>query len=212
MKKNKLFKILNLENKFQTQTIQSYNFLKNDIYLKSKNWIFRKRSFAKGRIYNSKIKWLKGTNFFQNKKNNKYVGGVKRKFEPMNLKLKNNVEKIIKEFIDKKLIDKKIRFFGAHAIRIICNKKNLGYPVPEGYHHDGFDFVSVIAVNRSNISGGKSYLKNATTRRIIFSGNLKNNQALFFNDKKLLHYATPIKLVKGKLGFRDMVVLTFSKN
>ena len=54
MKKNKLFKILNLENKFQTQTIQSYNFLKNDIYLKSKNWIFRKRSFAKGRIYNSK--------------------------------------------------------------------------------------------------------------------------------------------------------------
>ena len=216
MKKNKIinkkvFFSFNLKKKFSSQMKKSFNFLKDDTYLKSRDWIFRKRSYGRGKIIKSKIIWSKQTNFFQKKKNNKYVGGIKRKFAAMKPVIKKEVEIIILNLKEKNLIGKDIKFFGAHAIRIICDKNNLGYPVPEGYHHDGFDFVSIIAVNRSNILGGKSYLKNATSKKIVFTKSLKNNQALFFNDKKLLHYATPIKLTKGRLGFRDMIVLTFSK-
>ncbi len=208
---NKVFWFFNLKKNFSLKMKKSFNFLKNDTYLKPRDWIFRRRSYGRGKIFKSKIIWSKQTNFFQKKKNNKYVGGIKRKFAPMRIIIKREVEKIIFSFKEKNLISDDIKFFGAHAIRIVCNKDNLGYPVPEGYHHDGFDFVSVIAVNRSNILGGKSYLKSAFTKKIVLAKSLKNNQALFFNDKKLLHYATPIKLTKGKLGFRDMIVLTFSK-
>ena len=106
-------------------------------------------------------------------------------------------------------ISSKKIFLGAHAIRIICNNENLGYPVPEGFHHDGFDYVSIISVNKLGINGGKSYLKNAKSKKIVFQKAMQKNEVLFFNDKRLMHYASPIKLIKGKIGFRDVIVLTF---
>ena len=150
-----------------------------------------------------------GNKFLSVKKNNKYVGGLSRKFYPMNIQIKKCVEDIIFDIFENNLISSKKIFLGAHAIRIICNNENLGYPVPEGFHHDGFDYVSIISVNKLGINGGKSYLKNAKSKKIVFQKAMQKNEVLFFNDKRLMHYASPIKLIKGKIGFRDVIVLTF---
>ncbi len=206
MKKN--FTIFELKNKINKESLKKFDDLKNDKFLKGK-WIFRKRSYAKAKIVKSKIIWQRGTSFFQSKKNNKYIGGVNRNFYPMNIKIRQCVEEIIFNIFEKSLISSNKIFIGAHAIRIICNKKNHGYPVPEGFHHDGFDYVSIISVNKLGIKGGKSYLKNAKSKKIVFEKAMKKNEVLFFNDKKLMHYASPIKLVNGRVGYRDVIVLTF---
>ena len=211
IKNNKSFFIFHLKDEITNTTRKKFNYLKDDKFLKNKKWNFRKRSFAKGEISNLKILWSKDNSFFQSKKNNKYVGGIKRKFYPMTLVIKKSIEKIIINFINRDLISKKNVYLGAHAIRIVCNKNNLGYPVPEGFHHDGFDNVAIISVNKSSVSGGKSFLKNAKKKRIELSKTLRINEVLFFDDKKFMHYASPIKLTKNKLGFRDIIVLTFHK-
>ncbi len=204
----KNFAIFKLKGEINEKVKQEFYNLKNDKFLKTK-WIFRKRSYAKAKILKSKIIWLQGTKFFQSKKNNKYAGGIKRKFNPMSYKIKNCIKKITLNILERNLIKSKKLFLGAHAIRIICNKNNLGHPVPEGFHHDGFDYVALISVNKSGIVGGKSFLKNAQTKKIILRKTIKKNEVLFFNDKKFMHYANPIKLTKGRLGFRDVIVLTF---
>ena len=39
--------------------------LKDDKYLNNPNWIFRKRSFAQGKIKKGKLSWINSTIFFQ---------------------------------------------------------------------------------------------------------------------------------------------------
>jgi hypothetical protein len=209
-----------IENKinFFIQNLHSKNFqiidsefkkLKDDKFLKNSSWVFRKRSFAQGKINKGKVLWNKSTVFFQTKKINSYAGGIARKFPKMSAKLKKFTEKMVIE----NLIIKKILLsnfdFGAHAIRIICNKNNKGFPVPEGFHTDGVDFVAIIPVNQKNCTGGTSYLKSSKTKKIILRNKITNGKFLFFNDTKFLHYASPIIHQKGKIGFRDMLILTF---
>lgn len=187
-----------------------FNKLLEDKYLKSSKWKFRKRSFGKGIIFQNKLRWKKGSTFYQSKKINSYAGGIKRKFPEMSLKLKKFVKNIIeKNIIQNKLLNKKM-YFGAHAIRIICNKKNKGFPVPEGFHTDGVDKVAIVPIAKKNSRGGISYLKDSKNDKIIFKGRVEK-KILFFNDRKLLHYASPISLSSGKIGYRDILVITFIK-
>jgi len=183
--------------------------LKDDKYLNNPNWIFRKRSFAQGKVKKGKVFWIDKTTFFQSKKINKYAGGIQRKFPKMSLRLKNFSKKIILENLFNKKILQSDFNFGVHAIRIICNEHNKGFPVPEGFHTDGVDFVAIIPINQKNCAGGVSYLKTQKSQKIVLKDKILNGKFLFFNDTKFLHYATPIIHKKGNLGFRDIIVLTF---
>ena len=203
------FFIKNLQSKHFEIVKPEFKKLKDDKYLNNPEWIFRKRSFAQGTIRGGKLSWKNSVSFFQSKKINKYAGGILRKFPKMSKHLKKFSERIIIE----NLINKKILFsnfnFGVHAIRIICNKYNRGYPVPEGFHTDGVDFVAIIPINQKNCLGGTSYLKKQKKNQIVLKNKIPNGKFLFFNDTKFLHYATPIYHQKGKIGFRDMLVITF---
>ena len=90
----KKFSNFKLNKKINKEILKKFDDLKNDKFLKSK-WIFRKRSFAKAKILKSKIIWQKQTSFFQAKKNNKYIGGVKRNFYPMSKEIRRYIEEII---------------------------------------------------------------------------------------------------------------------
>jgi hypothetical protein len=183
--------------------------LKNDKYLKNSKWIFRKRSFGQGTIKRKKIFWNNNNIFFQSKKINKYAGGIKRTFPKISSKLKIFAKKIILENIISKKVLLSDFNFGVHAIRIICNKYNRGFPVPEGFHTDGVNFVAIIPINQKNCVGGISYLKEQNSKKIVLKKKILNGKFLFFNDTKFLHYATPVSHKKGKIGFRDMLVITF---
>ncbi|MFS8064344.1 MAG: 2OG-Fe dioxygenase family protein [Luteimonas sp.] len=95
----------------------------------------------------------------------------------------------------------------AHQFRI-DTAEGIGRPTPEGAHRDGVDFVAVLLVARSGISGGE-------TR--VFDADGPNGQRftlmdpwslLLLDDARVIHESTPIQPLAGD-GHRDTLVLTY---
>ena len=58
---------------------------------------------------------------------------------------------------------------GFHQLRIKCGKDFVGYPVPEGWHKDGFDYVILVNFGSKNIKGGVTRIKEKLTKAMIRS-------------------------------------------
>ena len=142
----------------QKKIFQSFKFLPPDKYEKSKGYYFRFRNFSKIIIKNKIVDHLTDTKFFQNKKINRYAGGIKRKFSPIKKNIKFLMVKLFKENFHS-LIRYKNAEVGFHQLRIKCGKDFVGYPVPEGWHKDGFDYVILVNFGSKNIKGGVTRIK-----------------------------------------------------
>ena len=99
---------------------------------------------------------------------------------------------------------------GFHQLRIKCTKNYVGYPVPEGWHKDGFDFVSIINFNSNNIEGGTTRIRTKlNSNKDTFSSFLTSGEYIFISDKKYFHYTDPINVTNSsKKGYRDTLVIT----
>ena len=98
---------------------------------------------------------------------------------------------------------------GFHQLRIKCSNDFVGYPVPEGWHKDGFDFVVIINFNSENIEGGITRIKDNLINKDVFSAFLNKGDYILLNDKKYYHYTDPINITKkAKKGNRDTLVIT----
>ena len=105
--------------------------------------------------------------------------------------------------------------FGIHFLRIKCGNNFVGYPVPEGWHKDGFDFVITLNVTSANIKGGTTRLKTNMNldKKDDFAEFLKKGEFIFFNDNKYNHYTDPITIDKEKKkSYRDTIVITVKKS
>ena len=99
-----------LKGKINTKSLNgiknSYNSLPEDEYLKFVNRNFRNRRFSKIIHFKNKFFFTQNTIFKQNKIQNRYLGGIRRKYQP----IKTNIIKKINIFIKDNfnfLIDKK---------------------------------------------------------------------------------------------------------
>ncbi len=204
-----------IENKYIDNIKSSFKNLPEDKYLKFVDKNFRNRRFAKVLFKENKFYKIKNTNFKQNKLQNRYLGGVRRQFQPINLKIINKINKIVlKNFV--KILNSREMEFGYHQIRITCGENFIGYPVPEGWHKDGFDYVALINIASKNIEGGISRIRNSIkdNRGIDnYSCFLKSGEFLFFSDKEFYHFTDPIIISNSKSkGYRDTIVVTFKIN
>ena len=77
---------------------------------------------------------------------NRFAGGKLRKFANLDKTTIEKVIKLIEKNIIKYLDTKKNYNLGIHFLRIKCGNNFVGYPVPEGWHKDGFDFVIILNV------------------------------------------------------------------
>ena len=183
-----------------------------DKYLKFADKNFRNRRLTKILFKNNKFYTIKNTDFKQNKIQNRYLGGVKRNFNSINPKIVNRINKIVKEHFVKIINSKEIQF-GYHQIRITCGENYVGYPVPEGWHKDGFDFVALINISSKNIQGGISRIRNSIKENKdadSYSCFLNSGEFLFFSDKDFFHFTDPIIVSSDKeFGYRDTIVITF---
>jgi hypothetical protein len=93
--------------------------------------------------------------------------------------------------------------------RITCNKDQVGHPAVEGFHRDGVDWLGLMVVSRHNILGAETYLKDESDQ-IIFESTLQEGELLIIDDRKMLHYTTPIKSNDEALnhGYRDVIIIT----
>jgi len=138
--------------------------------------------------------------FKKKKKINRSAGGKIRKFLKLDKKILNLLIKLIEKNFIIFLDTNKNYSFGIHLLRIKCGDDFVGYPVPEGWHKDGFDFVIILNVMSKNIKGGTSRLKTNLNldKKDDFSEFLKKGEFVFFNDKKYNHYTDPIIIDKEK--------------
>ena len=191
---------------------KSFNQLPVDPYQISLKKPFRYRKFSKIKFKNHNVDtYLKG-NFFQTKKINRYVGGKNRNYKNINNLV---VEEIISLF--KKEFQNYLKFknyeLGIHQIRILASNNIVGYPVPEGWHKDGFDYVVLLNINAKNIVGGISRIREKLNdNHDHYSVLLKSGEYIFLNDSKYFHYADPINVKDiNTKGSRDIIVLTIQK-
>jgi len=189
---------------------KSFNKLPDDKYLKFVNTNFRKRKFSKTIFKKNKFYKIEKTNFIQNRYQNKYLGGVLRKYQPIEGLTLSLMNQMVKDNFLSFFKNEEIEF-GYHQIRITCGKNYIGYPVPEGWHRDGFDFVALISFKSENIDGGVTRIRDDINKNNhdTYSCKLTDGEFILIDDKKFYHFADPIVLQDGKkVGFRDTLVIT----
>ena len=100
----------------------------------------------------------------------------------------------------------------AHQFRIETNNKESGKPTPEGIHKDGADFILIMLLERNNITGGVSHIYDAH-KRLQFGAVLEElGDCVLLDDRKVWHGVSEIHaLDTSKVGYRDVLVLTFHK-
>jgi hypothetical protein len=95
----------------------------------------------------------------------------------------------------------------AHQFRI-DSAEGIGRPTPEGAHRDGVDFVAVILVQRSDVTGGETRVFDAKGPAGVRFTMTEPWTALLLDDAQVVHETTPIQKA-GPHGVRDTLVLTF---
>jgi len=192
----------------------SFNKLPPDKNEKSKGYYFRFRKFSKLIYLNNKFSLDSGNDFYQSRSKNRSAGGKLRNFKEIDNDILNEVIKLIKKNFIFYLDQNKNYKFGVHFLRIKCGINYVGYPVPEGWHKDGFDYVVILNITSKNIKGGTTRLKTNLNldKKDDFAEFLKKGEFLFLNDKKYNHYTDPINIDKeNQLSYRDTIVITVKK-
>ena len=194
--------------------LRSFERLEVDNYLKHK-YPFRKRSFIKGELNKDlTIETVVDTTFCQEKRINKYVGGIERIYPRAGeecVQYFNDLLSINENTIRNIVVNKKVKV-GIHQIRITCQNDNEGLPVPEGFHQDGVDYVIIAGIQSENISGGINHIRYGSQDGPNILDRMPNdNEALLLNDKRVYHYASPIFAKYENIeGTRDSIVITLS--
>lgn len=98
-------------------------------------------------------------------------------------------------------------FIEAHQFRI-DTAEGIGRPTPEGAHRDGVDYVAVILIHRSDVSGGETRVFDAHGAAGVRFTMVEPWTALLLDDAQVVHETTPIQKA-GPHGVRDTLVLTF---
>lgn len=191
--------------------LDSFTELADDEYLEG-SFIFRKRAFARGVLSPDGIEWVPETDFFQPRQTNAYAGDIRRVFASAGNAIRNYIWQVLQGPSYRKGLGEGRYHFGLHQLRIVCDDLHKGYPVPEGYHQDGFDFVGLHSFQRANVDGGTSYLREGgKDGPCIHEHDLGHGEILVFNDRRLYHYASPVVSKRAGPGHRDICVLTFSQ-
>ena len=100
----------------------------------------------------------------------------------------------------------------AHQFRIETNNQESGKPTPEGIHKDGADFILIMLLARHNIKGGVNHIYD-NDKCLQFGTVLEAlGDCILLDDRKVWHGVSEIHaLDKSKVGYRDVLVLTFHK-
>jgi len=98
-----------------------------------------------------------------------------------------------------------------HQFRIIASNE-LSKPTPEGIHRDGVDFVFMMLISRSNISGGETSICNGEGDVLSKHFLTQPLESAIINDHNVMHGVTPIFSEDDVTpAHRDMLVVTFKK-
>jgi hypothetical protein len=151
------------------------------------------------------------------------------KYNPVHGDMRREYPRISSKITDSddfhKLLTHYAAFFGwGDAIvlvqfqRVDCLTNRVGLPAVEGFHQDGNRHVGMLVVNRDNVtadSGVSQYVmddEGKKTEPLIFNAVIPAGQLIYWNDKRVWHYGTELKVadagVNGGRGVRDIIIMS----
>jgi hypothetical protein len=178
-----------------------------DPYIQGK---FRLRRFSRFKGPLENFRRLEHKYFEQSATVNKLAGGVKRDFAELEdqLVVLPDFQMLVARFVDFSKIDLESTEIGVHQIRIVAAPNMVGEPAPEGIHQDGFDFVGIFCIKRSNLIGAETHLYENPANPPIFAKELQPGEFVLANDRRLYHFTSGIKPDGPGNGIRDVFVMT----
>jgi hypothetical protein len=98
----------------------------------------------------------------------------------------------------------------AHQFRIDAASSGAT-PTPEGVHRDGVDFVFMMLVQRLNIQGGETRIRDQAGHPLARFTLADPFDTAIVNDARVLHGVTPVSpLDPAQPAWRDVLVVTFA--
>ena len=181
--------------------------------------LYRRRRYGAFDLSSGSIVPVPRQPHYQSLEHNALNGGIDRWFEPL-----------VKEVADSAILRRIleccheacsgmelfIRAWRAevHQFRIETTTNSAGFPTPEGCHRDGVTAGCIMLVARERVQGGETRLWTPDGSAQLASFQMTvPGEALFFDDRKLLHEVSPVFAspeVSG--GHRDVLVVTFTSS
>lgn len=188
----------------------SFNRLPLDPYIEGK---FRRRRLSRFIAPKGQLRALPHQEFTQSNQYNHLLGNIRREYEELeaDVAMSNQFIEMLNILATNLHLNLETSVLGVHQIRITVEKNHSGHPAPEGIHKDGFDYIAIICVNRTDIVGGHTELYKNPDEVPVFSKVLKTGQMLFVDDQYLFHYTSPVQPLDQD-GHRDVFVVTVKTN
>lgn len=189
----------------------SWNNLPKDQYLESCD---RERRFSRLTFVpkTGAIELLPHMPFVQSGGVNELFDNVSREFEPMedDVIQSDFLHDLLRADFAQLPIDTPAEAYEilVHQFRIVVYKSLTGNPVPEGKHHDGFQYVILHLMNRENVKGGENTIYSTEGETVLQKATMTSfMDSVYLDDERVMHDASPIKrLDPQKSGFRDILI------
>ncbi|MEV4638766.1 2OG-Fe dioxygenase family protein [Actinoplanes sp. NPDC049548] len=198
--------------KINTDLLHSFGDLPPDDYLRTAV-PFRFRAFGPATMRDRKLDWTDDAqDFLQSEAINSYAGGRPRRFAPLSTAARVFAERLVD---DENLLPVPLGetvTVGCHQIRIVADDDFNGYPAPEGFHRDGFDWVVITCVGQCNVNGGISMVSLPGAEQageLLVERSMAAGETMVLNDRAVRHYVSPITPKLPGRAHRDVIVLTF---
>lgn len=154
--------------------------------------------------------------YFQSIRQNAYVGGKERHFGDVLPETYENrfFKALVRYDFDRFPMPEEYRsrtwICQVHMIRIIVEAGETTQVTPEGIHSDGYPFAGVHLMNRVGVEGGESTVYTAEAEPLASLTFEQPMDSLFFEDRRMKHYVTPISAGAERAGHRDILAISFS--
>jgi len=154
--------------------------------------------------------------YYQSKRQNSYAGGQNRHFGDILPEVYENeffcslVEYDFKQFPIPEIYFDHNWICQVHMIRIVVGSNQTTPTTPEGIHSDGYPFAGVHLINRKNITGGESRVYTVDSEQLASLTFKEPLDSLWFEDRLMKHYVTPISNNGDSEAHRDILAISFS--
>lgn len=155
--------------------------------------------------------------YFQSLRQNVYAGGIERRFSAVEASVWTSpffCALVAHDFaafpIEPSLLDAAWTVH-VHQIRIVAGPQATTPVTPEGVHSDGYPFAAVHLVDRVDVTGGESTVYDGSGRPLATASFEEPLDSLFFLDRDMKHYVTPITgCHPTRPGRRSILAVSFS--
>lgn len=99
-----------------------------------------------------------------------------------------------------------------HPYRICSNELEQGKPTPEGLHRDGVDYIVMMLIGRSGVTGGVTRVTDALGNTLFETTLAEPLDIIVGDDHQIMHEVSPLHCAQaGVQGHRDALVIAFTR-